>query len=335
MKNFTYKDISKLAKVSISTVSRYYNGGYVSDETKKAIEDIIKKYNYTPNHGARLIRGHDNSIFIIVPQSYDNSITQVMNGIELSAKRSKERVIITYSGPSVKDYIETIKYANSWRPKSIVFFLPQYSVGGAQPANLEDQEKSNEEILQYIKENVTDCATFIYGQELDEFNCISINYGQAFYNLTKQFATYIEKGQKVVFALDTKLDDKQKSERQEGFEKACKELNLDYEVVLLSNKVPKQFTKFLNWLNRENIVNVVSSTHEVFINLVSSKDRNLRLTDISYATIYDTQQRFKCKIFIDYPQIGMTIVRILNNFKANKTVEKNIFRPKILFKNGH
>ncbi|WP_429995213.1 LacI family DNA-binding transcriptional regulator, partial [Mycoplasmopsis bovis] len=37
MKNFSYKDIARLAHVSISTVSRFYNGGYVSKQTKSRI----------------------------------------------------------------------------------------------------------------------------------------------------------------------------------------------------------------------------------------------------------------------------------------------------------
>ncbi|WP_430003860.1 helix-turn-helix domain-containing protein, partial [Mycoplasmopsis bovis] len=35
--------------VSISTVSRFYNGGYVSKQTKSRIQDIVTKYNYYPN----------------------------------------------------------------------------------------------------------------------------------------------------------------------------------------------------------------------------------------------------------------------------------------------
>ncbi len=49
MKNFSYKDIARLAHVSISTVSRFYNGGYVSKQTKSRIQDIVTKYNYYPN----------------------------------------------------------------------------------------------------------------------------------------------------------------------------------------------------------------------------------------------------------------------------------------------
>nr|WP_307935560.1 LacI family DNA-binding transcriptional regulator [Mycoplasmopsis bovis] len=86
MKNFSYKDIARLAHVSISTVSRFYNGGYVSKQTKSRIQDIVTKYNYYPNHGARLIRGSDNSVFIIMPEQSPNYYQSVVLGISQQAK---------------------------------------------------------------------------------------------------------------------------------------------------------------------------------------------------------------------------------------------------------
>ncbi|WP_027334777.1 LacI family DNA-binding transcriptional regulator [Mycoplasmopsis felifaucium] len=317
MKNFSYKDISKLAKVSISTVSRFYNGGYVSKNTKQKIEEIVKEHNYYPNHGARLIRGHDNSIFVIVPEWYDNSCTQVMNGIQQGAKKYNERVIVTFTEPTYENYIETVKYVISWRPRSIVFFLPT-----------NDREK----ILAYIKENVSDCATLIYNEQNSDFNCVSIDYENSFYSITKKFAEYIEDGQKIILPIDNKLDEHQQEMRKKGFEKAARELGLNYEIAILENKNVKKFKEFLNYLNKENIVNVVASTHEVFINLVSSADKNLRLTDISYVSIYDYQSKYKCKIFIDYPQIGMEITRILNDFIHTGETQSKVFKPLVSFK---
>ncbi|WP_430074820.1 LacI family DNA-binding transcriptional regulator [Priestia aryabhattai] len=45
----TIIDIAQKAGVAKSTVSRYLNGGSVSYETKKKIENIISKTGYTPN----------------------------------------------------------------------------------------------------------------------------------------------------------------------------------------------------------------------------------------------------------------------------------------------
>ena len=48
------KDIAKLAGVSTATVSRVINNsGYVKEETKQRIADIIKENDYVPNAIAR------------------------------------------------------------------------------------------------------------------------------------------------------------------------------------------------------------------------------------------------------------------------------------------
>ena len=46
MKKMTMADIAKVAGVSKTTVSRYFNGGYVKEETRQKIEKIVKEYDY-------------------------------------------------------------------------------------------------------------------------------------------------------------------------------------------------------------------------------------------------------------------------------------------------
>ena len=43
MKKMTMADIAKVAGVSKTTVSRYFNGGYVKEETRQKIEKIVKE----------------------------------------------------------------------------------------------------------------------------------------------------------------------------------------------------------------------------------------------------------------------------------------------------
>ena len=42
----TIKEIAKLAGVSSAAVSRYLNGGYVSEEKKEQIRSVIEKTGY-------------------------------------------------------------------------------------------------------------------------------------------------------------------------------------------------------------------------------------------------------------------------------------------------
>ena len=63
----TMKEIAELSGVGKSTVSRYFNGGYVKEETRQRIASVIEKYNYEPNVFARLKAKKSKMIGIIAP----------------------------------------------------------------------------------------------------------------------------------------------------------------------------------------------------------------------------------------------------------------------------
>ena len=52
----TMADIARMAGVTKSTVSRYFNGGSIKEETREKIQTVIRKHNYEPNTFARLKR---------------------------------------------------------------------------------------------------------------------------------------------------------------------------------------------------------------------------------------------------------------------------------------
>ena len=59
----------KLAGVSCATISRVLNdSGYVKEDTRKKVMEIIKEYNYTPNMIARSLSSKDSfNIGVIIP----------------------------------------------------------------------------------------------------------------------------------------------------------------------------------------------------------------------------------------------------------------------------
>ena len=68
MKKLTIVDIAKMAGVGTTTVSRYFNGGNLKEETYKKIKEIVDKYNYTPNTFAKALKSTDSKIIgVIVP----------------------------------------------------------------------------------------------------------------------------------------------------------------------------------------------------------------------------------------------------------------------------
>jgi len=64
----TIKDVARLAGVSVSTVSKYINGGNVRPENQPAIRDAIQKLDYRVNPFARGLKAQRNrSVGILLP----------------------------------------------------------------------------------------------------------------------------------------------------------------------------------------------------------------------------------------------------------------------------
>lgn len=94
---YTIEDVAKEAGVSISTVSRVLNNNYpVKKETRKRIEDAIKKLDYKPNPLARgLVSGKSNIIGVLVPNLKSLIYTEMVSFIEERLSKNGYDVMIS------------------------------------------------------------------------------------------------------------------------------------------------------------------------------------------------------------------------------------------------
>ena len=77
----TMADIARMAGVGKSTVSRYFNGGYVKEETKERIQSVIRAHNYEPNAFARLKAKERGVIGVVVPTLNSKVTSRVVTSI--------------------------------------------------------------------------------------------------------------------------------------------------------------------------------------------------------------------------------------------------------------
>ena len=71
-----------MAGVSSAAVSRYINGGSISEEKKQRIKKVIEETGYVPNLAARSLRQQrTDSIGIIVPKVNSDSVSNLIEGI--------------------------------------------------------------------------------------------------------------------------------------------------------------------------------------------------------------------------------------------------------------
>ena len=78
----TISDIAKMAGVSSAAVSRYLNGGPLSEQKRAAIHEVVEKTGYRPDAAAQTLRtGTVNQVGVIVPSIGSQSVGQITAGI--------------------------------------------------------------------------------------------------------------------------------------------------------------------------------------------------------------------------------------------------------------
>lgn len=92
----TLKDVAKLACVDVSTVSRALNNtSYVHPETKKKIYAAVERLSYKPNLIAKSLRqGKRNAIGVVVPGINFSIFSEIVQGIELEARKLGYSIMI-------------------------------------------------------------------------------------------------------------------------------------------------------------------------------------------------------------------------------------------------
>ncbi|NRD77930.1 LacI family DNA-binding transcriptional regulator [Bacillus sp. BRMEA1] len=105
----TIADIAKIAGVAKSTVSRYLNGGSVSEATKKKIENVIKETGYIPNTFAQSLKAKKpNIIGTIIPRLDSYAASQTLIGIDEQLRELNYQMLISNSSQDLEREIENI-----------------------------------------------------------------------------------------------------------------------------------------------------------------------------------------------------------------------------------
>ncbi|WP_029512937.1 LacI family DNA-binding transcriptional regulator [Mycoplasmopsis iners] len=319
MKDFSYKHISKIANVSLSTVSRYFNGGYVSDKTKAKIENVISNNQYIPSLGSKLIQDRKNTIFVLLPNWARDEYfqSQVIQGLYQSCFKSGKNLLVSYVDTNNKfRYLKALKNISMWKPYAMVLFIPNDIFDFV----------SEELKAEYTNQNI-----FLVNQKLEGFNSIVVEYEKVFAELARTMIKDIDDNSPLIYVDDIKLDQHDQKAYKKAFLDECKKHNKKvfvYEINVLNSK---NIHKLLHEFDKNNYVHVVCSSHSAYLALVSSHDKNLLLTDIGGPDIFDYLGKYNYKIFIDYVHLGFQIDRMISYTNANDKQKENWYhRPKII-----
>ncbi|WP_034553255.1 LacI family DNA-binding transcriptional regulator [Carnobacterium funditum] len=119
----TINDIAKQAGVAKSTVSRYLNGGSVSQKTKEKLGLIVAETGYIPNTFAQSLKAKKTAIIgTIIPRLDSYSANEVLISIDEGLRKKNFQLLITNTNQNSEREIESIYSLASQKVAGILLF---------------------------------------------------------------------------------------------------------------------------------------------------------------------------------------------------------------------
>ncbi len=118
MKKVTIKDVAKLAKVSVATVSRTINNADypISEKKRKAVEDAVRALNYVPSSSAQNLKYNKSRLIgLIVRDIADPYFAEIAKGVTETAANLGYQALVCNSKRDINfelQYYDTLRQHN-------------------------------------------------------------------------------------------------------------------------------------------------------------------------------------------------------------------------------
>ncbi|GGF30457.1 LacI family transcriptional regulator [Halobacillus andaensis] len=118
----TINDIAKMANVSRTTVSRVLNNnGYVSEEVRKRIIQIVEETGYIPSLSAKSLRTKKSGVIgVIIPRIDTETASRVVSGINEVVAKENFQILLTDTELDKQKEIEYIRLLQSRHVDGII-----------------------------------------------------------------------------------------------------------------------------------------------------------------------------------------------------------------------
>ncbi|MEM7445903.1 MAG: LacI family DNA-binding transcriptional regulator [Pseudomonadota bacterium] len=205
------KDVSRLAGVSIATVSRVVNGsGPVSERAVEKVERAIEMLGYAPNAQAQsLIKKRSGCVGVMVHRLGNNYYAELLNGIEAEIKAAGYHLLVSTSFFSADAERDCLRFLMQRQPDAMI----------VEPHGLADHE---------IAELSRRQSPFVVlGRQVDGVNghCVSFANEQGAYLATRHL---IECGHRRIAHLASPTITTSSAPRRAGYRRALEEAGIVY-----------------------------------------------------------------------------------------------------------
>lgn len=205
----TIKEVAKEANVSPSTVSRVLSdSSQISDKTKSAVREVIKKLKYNPNAIARSLANKKSRILgIVLPSEAKDLLTnsffiQAMKGMSSYAQSNKYYITYAFSEDEKTESNHISNFINS----NLVDGICLLRAG------------SDDRSIKYLKKAGFPFVVIGRPEEPEGTLWVDNDNFQATYNLVNEL---IKKGHKNIAFLGAKKELNVTKDRFKGFKVAC------------------------------------------------------------------------------------------------------------------
>jgi len=147
--------IAQLSGVSKSTVSRYLNKGYVSEENRKKIQTVIDETGYIPSSYAQTLRTKKtNLIGVILPKISSETISRIVDGISSEISHHGYNVLLGNTELSIEKEIEYLNIFKNNEVDGIIFVATVIT-------------QKHLDIMKNIKTPIV-----VVGQNVEDYSCV-------------------------------------------------------------------------------------------------------------------------------------------------------------------
>lgn len=126
----TIKDVARMAKVSVASVSRALNGHQnVTETTRERVLGVAAQLRYVPHSGARsLITRRTQTIGALLPDLYGEFFSELIRGIDLAARARGLHLLVSSSHGNAEEARSALK-AMHGRVDGLLVMSPHIDAG--------------------------------------------------------------------------------------------------------------------------------------------------------------------------------------------------------------
>ena len=199
-------EIARLAGVSRTTVSRYLNDGYVSEEKKEKIRKVIQETGYQPSAQAQMLRTKKTKLVgVVLPKINSDTISREVAGISDVLTKKGYQIILANTNNDIEEELKSLSLFRDNQVDGVVFIATMFT-------------RKHKQMLKEYKVPIV-----ILGQKLDGYPCVYQDDYQAAYTIADKL---LEHGKNAAYIGVTEKDEAVGARRRKGFEDALKKYRL-------------------------------------------------------------------------------------------------------------